>query len=368
MATYKSIKYIIPAEVVEHTDSINALADVNTSTTAPTEGQTLKWSAANSRWQPADIEEASTNISTTLGIIAGGYDSSSGELASHVYITNVGAVGSDITNANSETQDGAAITYGGDKGFFISDTSYSLMTNVGVIGSSTSCSGFDIFGQANTLTGCTYGLDKGIVGWGYSGDTGPSTFKLSKSYLITNTGVIGNETAIPGATSTTLREQCAGSSYGGDKGIVVYGEGHSSDGGYSDTTGRASLVSNVGVVASESSIAGNKRVYACGGEYGGDKAIIYSGGQNDGDVSGSNTINLISNTGVVASTSTGAGTARANAAYTRYGSDKAIIYHGENSSSNLTVTNLVSNVGVVANDTSTSNTGRTDGMGCGYGS
>ena len=58
MATYKSIKYIIPTEAVEHTDSINALADVDTTTVAPTEGQTLKWSAANSRWQPADIEEA----------------------------------------------------------------------------------------------------------------------------------------------------------------------------------------------------------------------------------------------------------------------------------------------------------------------
>ena len=58
MATYKSIKYIIPTEAVEHTDSINALADVDTTTVAPSVGQTLKWSAANSRWQPADIEEA----------------------------------------------------------------------------------------------------------------------------------------------------------------------------------------------------------------------------------------------------------------------------------------------------------------------
>ena len=61
MATYKSIKYIIPTEAVEHTDSINALADVDTTTVAPSVGQTLKWSAANSRWQPADIEEAASS-------------------------------------------------------------------------------------------------------------------------------------------------------------------------------------------------------------------------------------------------------------------------------------------------------------------
>ena len=56
MATYKTIKYIVPVEVVEHTDSINALADVDTSTAAPTEGQTIKWNGTN--WVPGDIEEA----------------------------------------------------------------------------------------------------------------------------------------------------------------------------------------------------------------------------------------------------------------------------------------------------------------------
>lgn len=58
MATYKSIKYIVPVEVVEHTDSINALADVDTSTVAPEVGQTLKW-VGNSKWKPRDID--STN-------------------------------------------------------------------------------------------------------------------------------------------------------------------------------------------------------------------------------------------------------------------------------------------------------------------
>ena len=54
MATYKTIKYIVPTEVVEHTDSINALADVDTSTATPTEGQTIKWDGTN--WVPGNIE------------------------------------------------------------------------------------------------------------------------------------------------------------------------------------------------------------------------------------------------------------------------------------------------------------------------
>ena len=65
MATYKSIKYIVPTEVVEHTDSINALADVDTTTVAPTEGQTIKWNGTN--WVPSDIEEASGTQKALFG-------------------------------------------------------------------------------------------------------------------------------------------------------------------------------------------------------------------------------------------------------------------------------------------------------------
>ena len=57
MATYKSIRYIVPVEAVEHTDSINALSDVDTNTTAPTDGQILKWNNTNSKWYPGDVEE-----------------------------------------------------------------------------------------------------------------------------------------------------------------------------------------------------------------------------------------------------------------------------------------------------------------------
>ena len=63
MATYKSIRYLVPDEVVEHTDSIDALADVDTSTVAPEVGQTLKW-IGNSKWKPRDID--STNQAPTI--------------------------------------------------------------------------------------------------------------------------------------------------------------------------------------------------------------------------------------------------------------------------------------------------------------
>jgi len=38
---------------VQPTDSIDVLADVDTSTVAPTDGQVLAWVNANSQWEPA---------------------------------------------------------------------------------------------------------------------------------------------------------------------------------------------------------------------------------------------------------------------------------------------------------------------------
>jgi hypothetical protein len=61
--------------------------------------------------------------------------------------------------------------------------------------------------------------------------------------------------------------------------------------------------------------------------------------------------NLVSNTGVVATDTTGVGTARTALAAAGYGTDKAIFGYGFGDSGNLSMTNLVSNTGVVATDT-----------------
>ena len=67
--------------------------------------------------------------------------------------------------------------------------------------------------------------------------------------------------------------------------------------------------------------------------------------------------NLVSNTGVVASDTTGVGTARAYIAATSYGGDKAIFGYGYNGV-DLSMSNLVSNTGVVATDTTGVGTAR----------
>ena len=60
--------------------------------------------------------------------------------------------------------------------------------------------------------------------------------------------------------------------------------------------------------------------------------------------------NLVSNTGVVATDTAGVGTVRDGLAAAGYGTDKAIFGYGYNVSSAVSMTNLVSNTGVVGTD------------------
>ena len=60
--------------------------------------------------------------------------------------------------------------------------------------------------------------------------------------------------------------------------------------------------------------------------------------------------NLISNTGVVATDTPGVGTARGFLAAASYGVDTAIFGYGSTLAAMVSMTNLVSNTGVVGND------------------
>jgi hypothetical protein len=77
--------------------------------------------------------------------------------------------------------------------------------------------------------------------------------------------------------------------------------------------------------------------------------------------------NLVSNTGVVATDTTGVGTARRLLAAAGYGGDKAIFGYGFDAGSDFSITNLVSNTGVVATDTTGVGTARRQSTAAGYG-
>jgi hypothetical protein len=69
---------------------------------------------------------------------------------------------------------------------------------------------------------------------------------------------------------------------------------------------------------------------------------------------------------VVATNTTGVGTARVDLAAAGYGNDKAIFGYGYNGSNFVSMTNLVSNTGVVATDTTGVGTARNSLAAAGY--
>jgi hypothetical protein len=101
--------------------------------------------------------------------------------------------------------------------------------------------------------------------------------------------------------------------------------------------------------------------------YGNDKAI-FGYGFDEGSFANVSITNLVSNTGVVATDTTGVGTGRQRLAATGYGTDKAIFGYGTSDVAEESITNLVSNTGVVATDTTGVGTARNGLAAATYGS
>lgn len=136
--------------------------------------------------------------------------------------------------------------------------------------------------------------------------------------------------------------------------------------GFGNSTAITNIVSDTGVVAANTLGVGSARYYLAAAGYGTDKAI-FGYGTTDGSSSNKVSLtNLVSNTGVVASNTTGVGSARYSLAAAGYGTDKAIFGYGLTSSA-LSLTNLVSNTGVVASDTTGVGSARYDLAAAGYG-
>ena len=218
-----------------------------------------------------------------------------------------------------------------------------LVSTTGVVANNTTGVGVVRFG----LAAAGYGGDKAIFGYGY----GNAGF-LSISNLVSNTGVVADDTTGVG----TARQALAAASYGGDKAIFGFGSVGFISSSYRNMT---NLVSNTGVVATDTSnISPQSRDDVAAAGYGGDKAIFGFGGDN----STLNYTNLVSNTGVLANDGYGIGTARRSPAATSYGIDKAIFGYGNTGTKNsyivTSITNLVSNTGVLASDTTGVGTAR----------
>ena len=245
---------------------------------------------------------------------------------------------------------GAAVVYLTQKAIFgygltaanVSITN--LVSNTGVVATDTTGVGT----TRRDLAAARYDADKAIFGYGLS-DVGVTSI----TNLVSNTGVVATDTTGVG----TARDSLAAAGYGIDKAIFGYGSGPVS---------MTNLVSNTGVVANDTAGVGTARQNLAAAGYGIDKAIFGYGSTNAAASGRLAITNLVSNTGVVATDTTGVGTARYLLAAAGYGTDKAIFGYG-NDGSNLSITNLVSNTGVVATDTAGVGTARRELAAAGYG-
>jgi hypothetical protein len=304
------------------------------------------------------LTRRTTGGGTQKGIFAFGCWKNSISYSVSNIVSNTGTFESDTTNAINVRDTACGCTYGGDKGiigFGIiggSATSITnLVSNTGVIGANTTGVGTARYGPS----ACSFGGDKGIFAYGQSG-------AILESNVVSNTGVVQGGTVIVG----TVRTGLAACGYGTDKGIFAYGQNGSSN--FNVTN----LVTNTGVIGATSQTIGTSRncLAACG--YGTDKGIFGYGQAGIGTDNAPYTItNLVSNTGVVAGDYTGVGTARQGLAACIYNIDKGVFaYGGPIAASNqtLSMSNKVANNGVVASDTSGVGTPRTRVAACGFSS
>ena len=133
-----------------------------------------------------------------------------------------------------------------------------------------------------------------------------------------------------------------GSWYPQVSGFAIFGYGFNAG-----NVSMTNLVSNTGVVATDTTGVGTARYYLAAAPYGTGFAI-FGYGTTAGYLS---MTNLVSNTGVVSSDTTGVGTARQGLAAAPYGGTGLAIFGYGANAGYLSMTNLVSNTGVVATDT-----------------
>jgi hypothetical protein len=247
-------------------------------------------------------------------------------------VSSIGEVASDTATVATGRYGGGGSSYGGDKaiiGFGRSAVSTStvlinLVSNTGVVASNT----VSVGSAKRESSASRYGMDKAIFTVGVFVN------------LVSNTGVMASDTTTTAVTSTNTRR--FGASYGMDKAIIPYG---------SSALAIANLVSNTGVIAESTACVGTPRYDYGIASYGEDKAIIGFGNRAVLPTYYPISFNsLISNMGVIATETNFVGTTRSAVAASNYGGDKAIFGYGTNVATRLSMSNLVSNTGVMTAD------------------
>jgi hypothetical protein len=270
-------------------------------------------------------------------------------------VDNVGVIAAAVAVVGSNPGQNAGCSYGGDKGIigFGVLPAGGGITNITKLISNTGISSGDIAGVGSAgqnICATGYGGDKGLFG----NRRGVGT--ITSTNLVSNTGVV----AADNASVLASKYISSAVTFGGDKGIIAFGRTQSS-GNFVVST--SNIVSNVGVVASEiaNAITPRSAVGAC--SFGGDKGIFFGGNRGSGNVT-QNIANIVSNTGVISS-DIATSQARSGANGVGYDGDKGIIAYGS-TTTQVALQNLISNTGVIGAATSCVGPIRASAASCGF--
>ena len=289
---------------------------------------------------------------TTLGIFGFGY--TTGPVGMTNLVNSSGVVASDTSAVGTAREAPTAGGYGGDKAIFAygvnegAGEAYSLknlVNNSGVVA-------VDVTGVGTPrwfMSSATYGTDKVIMGFGKT--TVNSAAITGVTNLVSNTGVVASDSSAVG----TARSQGASCRFSADKAIFAYGS-------QTGSANNSNLVSNLGLVASNTTGVGTNRIGRSGTNYGVGLGIFCFGETTANK-------NLVSNVGVISGDVTGVGSPRNWLGSTSYGSDKAIYYGGYNGGAepvHFDEANLVTNLGIVGTDQTGVGTRRRTLVGGGY--
>jgi hypothetical protein len=309
---------------------------------------------------------AVTNTSgqgTSQGLFGLGQVSGGGTTNITNVVGNTGVVLSDVTSTATSRDYAAGLTYGGDKGIYVfgttngtstgNSTRTTLISNTG-----TTTTDATTVGTAKSYNaGASYGTNRlnGIVAYGLSA----AGAVLSLSNLISSVGVLATDVTGVGQARLGL----AAATYG-TTGQCVFGYG--SDAAFTTFYSFSNKVSNVGVVAANTTGVGTARYGLAAATYGTTGQAIFGYGSITGGSPVSVT-NLVTSAGAFASDVTGVGTARRWLAATAYGNSKAVFGYGvDGAGAYLSITNLISTTGVVATDTTGVGTARFGLSGAGF--
>ena len=248
----------------------------------------------------AKAQGAGATYGGDKGIHAFGYSNSDSETTNiSNLISNLGVVASDVTGVGTKRLELSAVSYGSGTALFAFGTASGGTTNIKNLVSDAGVVASDASGVGTASTSrmeCSFGgvaAGTAIIAFGSS----------AKINLVSAVGVIATDTSLPGGASS--HTQGAGCTFGDDQGIMGYGSG----------SGNSNIISNTGGIANDVSRVGLFRISlaACG--FGGDKGIFAFGNFTD-DPGGSGgggagrfgtaATNLVSNSGVIASDTSGA--------------------------------------------------------------